>query len=192
MGRPKLTVVRHGATEWSGSGQHTSRTDLDLTPAGEVQARQLGAVVGVADFGLVLCSPRRRAWRTAELAGLVPYVVDEDLQEWDYGQLEGLTTPQIQERFPGWSIWDGPWPDGETADEVSARADRVIRRILSSGADRVAAVGHGHFSRVLAARWVSADPASGRWLDLDTATLSELGWARGDRVIRRWNLPAGA
>jgi probable phosphoglycerate mutase len=190
-GRPTLTVVRHGATEWSRSGQHTSRTDLDLLPEGEAQARRLGAALAGARFGLVLCSPRRRAWRTAELAGLVPYEVDEDLREWDYGELEGLTTLQIQADLPGWSIWDGPWPGGEKPEHVSTRADRVIGRVLTSGAGRVAAVGHGHFSRVLAARWVGGEVGVGRWLDLDTATVSELGWLRSDRAIRSWNAPIG-
>jgi probable phosphoglycerate mutase len=148
-------------------------------------------VLGSAAFGLVLCSPRRRAWRTAELAGLVPYTVDDDLMEWDYGELEGLTTPQIRERYPGWTIWDGPWPGCETPDQVSARADRVLRRVLDSGVERVVAVGHGHFSRVLAARWVGEAFNVGRWLDLDTATLSGLGWLRTERVVRYWNQRAG-
>jgi probable phosphoglycerate mutase len=185
---PAVTVVRHGETDWSRSGQHTSRTDLDLTAEGEAQARRLRGALGGARFGLVLCSPKKRARRTAELAGLVPYVVDDDLREWDYGDLEGITTAEIRRRYPGWTIWDGPWPGGETPADVSARAERVVSRILDSGADRVATVGHGHFSRVLASRWVTGDVAVGRWLDLDTATVSELGWAREGRVIRHWNV----
>jgi broad specificity phosphatase PhoE len=194
---PTLIIVRHGETDWSRSGQHTSRTDLDLTAAGEAQARHLGAFLAGIDFDLIVSSPRRRAVRTAELAGLVPFQVVDDLVEWDYGDLEGLTSPQIQARYPGWSIWVGPCPDGETTAQVSARADRVIRSILSavpsaSGTGRVAVVGHGHFSRVLAARWVGQAVSAGEWLDLDTCTWSELGWVRGSRVIRHWNVPVPA
>lgn len=141
-------------------------------------------------FDLVLCSPRLRAQRTAELAGLVPYAVADDLREWDYGAFEGLTTSEIRQDRPDWSIWSGPWEDGETATEVAARADRVIELVLGSGAEKVALVGHGHFSRVIAARWVDQDISIGRWLDLDTATLSELAWSRGARILRRWNSPA--
>lgn len=148
-------------------------------------------------FGMVICSPMLRARRTAELAGLretgaadATVEIDRDLREWDYGDFEGLTTPEIRERHPDWSIWDGPWPGGETAPDVAARADRVVARILSSGVDDVVVVGHGHFSRALAARWVGAGVGAGRWLDLDTASVSELGWSRDERVIRRWNLVA--
>jgi broad specificity phosphatase PhoE len=165
---PVVWIVRHGATEWSRNGRHTSRTDLDLLPEGETEALALAPAVAEAGIELVLCSPHRRAQCTAELAGLVPYTVTDDLQEWDYGELEGLTSAEIQRDCPGWSIWAGPWSGGETA----------------------ALVGHGHFSRVLAARWVGAEVTVGRWLDLDTATISELGWARDARVLRRWNVPA--
>jgi broad specificity phosphatase PhoE len=189
-----LIIVRHGETAWSRSGQHTSRTDLDLTGAGEAQARHLAAFMARIPFDLVVSSPRRRAERTAELAGLVPFQVADDLVEWDYGELEGLTSPQIRERYPGWSIWRGPWPGGETAAQVSARADRVIGWILSalpggSANGQVVVVGHGHFSRVLAARWIGQEVSAGEWLDLDTCTWSELGWVRASRVIRHWNVP---
>jgi broad specificity phosphatase PhoE len=190
VNEPTLVVVRHGETTWSRSGQHTSRTDLDLTKAGELQARRLGDVLAGIPFDLVLSSPRLRARRTAELARLVPATIDDDLTEWDYGDLEGLTSTEIQERYPGWSIWSGPWPGGETAVDVGCRADRVIDRILASDAARIALVGHGHMSRVLAARWVGAAVDVGAWLDLDTATVSELSWTRGARVVRRWNQPA--
>ena len=145
-------------------------------------------------FDLVVSSPRRRAERTAELAGLVPFQVADDLVEWDYGELEGLTSAQIRERYPGWSIWAGPWPGGETAAQVSARADRVIGWIQSavpsgSANGQVVVVGHGHFSRVLAARWIGQEVSAGEWLDLDTCTWSELGWVRASRVIRHWNVP---
>jgi len=184
--KPLVWVLRHGETEWSRSGRHTSRTEIDLTPEGEAQARQYR---GVVEADLVLCSPRLRARRTAELAGLVPFEVTDDLREWDYGELEGLTSAQIQETYPGWTIWDGPWPGGETAGDVAARADRLLKQVDESGADSVAMVGHGHFSRALAARWVGEEVTVGRWLDLDTGTLSQLGWYKEQPVLRRWNAP---
>lgn len=184
-------MVRHGQTEWSRDGNHTGRTDLQLTGVGEEEAVALAPFVQSRDFDLVLCSPRARAQRTAELAGLVPYEATPDLQEWDYGDLEGRTTGDIRRDLPGWSIWNGPWIGGETATDVGERADRLIRRVLSCGAAEVALVGHGHFSRVIAARWVGAPVAAGRHLQLDTATWSELGWDRGAPVISHWNVPAG-
>ena len=199
MAKPVLTLIRHGETEWSRRGLHTSRTDIDLTPTGEEQARQLGVALSGIRFDLVRCSPRLRAWRTAELAGLVPCEVDQDLVEWDYGAFEGQTSTQIQERYPGWTVWVGPCPGGETPAEVAARADRVIARILDWAAEesgrrtaQVALVGHGHFSRVLAARWLGQEVLVGAWLDLGTATWSQLGWYREDRVLRHWNVPAQA
>jgi probable phosphoglycerate mutase len=193
--RPAVTIVRHGETEWSRTGRHTSRTDVDLTPSGEEQALRLGEALAGIRFDLVVSSPLRRARRTAELAGLVPFQVAEDLVEWDYGELEGLTSAEIQQRHPGWTIWVGPWPGGETAAEVKSRADRVVSQILegvatASDEPRLALVGHGHFSRVMAARWVGADVAMGKWLDLNTATWCELGWYRESRVVRHWNVPA--
>jgi broad specificity phosphatase PhoE len=187
---PTVIVVRHGETAWSRSGQHTSWTELDLTPEGERQAARIGMTLAPTDFDLVLCSPRRRALRTAELAGLGPIRVEPDLTEWDYGELEGLTANQIQDRYPGWSVWDGPWPGGETATDVVARADRVIDSLLRSGATRIVVVGHGHFSRVLAARWLGQDLSVASQLLLDTATWSDLGWFRGLRVLRHWNVAA--
>jgi probable phosphoglycerate mutase len=192
---PVLTIVRHGETDWSRNGRHTSRTEVDLTPRGEDQARLLGVALAGIDFNLVVSSPRVRARRTAELAGLVPFEISADLSEWDYGELEGLTAGQIQMRYPGWSIWKGPWPGGETAAEVAARADRVIGGILEASHSfaaniRAAFVGHGHFSRALAARWLGQEVRAGEWLDLHTGTWSELGWYRGSRVLRHWNVPA--
>ncbi len=192
MTEPTLIVVRHGETAWSRSGQHTSRTDLDLTPRGEEQAEHIGAVLSPIRFDLVLSSPRLRALRTAELAGLTPLQIDDDLVEWDYGDLEGLTTVEIRETYPGWSIWDGPWPGGETGSDVAARADRLIDRLTSSDAELIALVGHGHFSRVLAARWVGENVTVGRWLFLDTGTWSELGWVAGSPALRCWNAAGAA
>jgi broad specificity phosphatase PhoE len=189
--QPEIWVVRHGETEWSRDGQHTSRTDIDLTPKGEEQARALGAVLAGAGFDLVLSSPMLRSRRTAELVGLDRAEEDPDLREWDYGDLEGRTTVEIQGDLPGWTIWKGPWPGGETAEAVGRRADRVVRSLLASGASKVAVFSHGHFIRVLAARWVGASVGTGEWLDLDTASLSKLGWYRRDRVLRLWNLVPG-
>jgi broad specificity phosphatase PhoE len=191
-------LFRHGQTEWSRDGRHTGRTDLPLTAKGDDEARALVPVVAGLDLDLVLCSPRSRAVRTAELSGLSTRArmeVTEDLAEWDYGEFEGRTTADIQEELPGWSIWDGPWRGGETAPDVSARADRVLSSLperLGSGDGRVAMVGHGHFSRVLAARWVGEAVAAGRWLLLDTATWCLLGDDRGVPAVRHWNVPAAA
>ena len=186
---PDVVLLRHGETEWSLSGQHTGRTDLDLTPRGEAQAKAAGTMVGDAGFDLVLTSPMRRARRTAELAGLTPYEIDEDLREWDYGDFEGLTSEEIHDRIPNWTIWDGPWPGGETDEDVAARADRVVRKILHLGPGaRAAVVAHGHILRVLAARWLQQDVTLGRFLALGTATVSELGWEHEVRVVHRWNV----
>jgi len=170
---------------------------LDLTAAGEAQAVALRPLLARA-YDLVLVSPMRRAQRTADLAGCSDGSVNldtvQELREWDYGTLEGLTTREIQERFLDWSIWTGPWPGGETAAEVGARADAVIERLLQTGDDaRVLVVAHGHILRVLAARWLGLEVARGRLLALDTATVSELGWEHASRVLRRWNqAPLGA
>lgn len=184
-------LVRHGQTDWSLSGRHTGRTDVELTPEGEAEAAALEAWADKVAPDVVLCSPRSRARRTAEIAGLVPYEVVEDLHEWDYGELEGLTSVEIRASRPGWEIWSGPWAGGETAADVASRADRVVDRVRSTDAGRVVLVGHGHFSRVLGARWAGAEVSAGRWLALDTASWSQLGWDRSVPVIRRWNVPAG-
>lgn len=187
---PTVVAFRHGETEWSRSGRHTGVTDVELTARGEAEAEGLRPAVLGSRPDLVLCSPRHRARRTAELAGLTPYVIDPDLAEWDYGDFEGLTSDEIHHRVPGWTIWSGPWPAGETATQVSARADRVVRRILCEPAgSRVAVVAHGHFLRVLAARWIGEPARHGRFLALDTATFGELGWEHAERVLRRWNAP---
>jgi probable phosphoglycerate mutase len=186
---PHVILVRHGETEWSATGQHTGRTDLELTTRGEEQAKAATTLLGNEPFDLVLTSPRRRARRTAELAGLVPYEVDEDLSEWDYGDFEGLTSEQIHEHCPNWDIWAGPWPGGETRDEVAARAERVVRRVMHVGPRaRVCLVAHGHILRVLATRWTELDVTVGRSIALDTAAVSELGWEHDVRVIHRWNV----
>jgi broad specificity phosphatase PhoE len=189
---PEVTLVRHGETEWSKSGQHTGRTDLPLTEEGEAEALASAQLLKGIDFDVVLTSPRQRARATAGLVGLSGAVVDDDLQEWDYGDLEGLTTLQIQEQFPAWTIWNGPWPGGETAEQVGARADRVIERCLQlPPGSKVAVVAHGHFLRVLGARWLGAPVTAGRWLALSTAAVCQLGWEHDWRTLRAWNLTPG-
>lgn len=181
-----LFVVRHGATEWSESGRHTSRTEVPLLPEGEEEAADLGGYFQGQDFALVLTSPRQRARRTAQLAGFPQAEVDDDLREWDYGAYEGLTRAAIQERDPDWTIWDGVTPDGETPDQIQARVDRLIARVRSVDGD-VLAFSHGHTSRVIGARWIGQPVTLGRSFSLDTATVSVLGEDRGSWVIERWN-----
>jgi probable phosphoglycerate mutase len=187
-----LWLVRHGETQWSTSGRHTSRTDVPLTAGGEQEARDLSGPLGAQRFQLVLSSPRQRARRTAELAGFRPEI-DEDLAEWDYGDLEGLTIDQIRALYPGWTIWSGPWPGGEQPADVQARADRVVRRVLDlEDGIRALVFAHGHILRVLAARWLGLTGTEGRLLVLGTATVSELGWEHGQPTVQRWNMPTTA
>lgn len=184
----ELYLIRHGETEWSRELRHTSRTDVALTTEGERSARAVGALLRRRSFALVLASPMRRALDTARLCGYQP-VTDGDLCEWDYGRYEGRTTAEIQTEAPGWTIWNGDPPEGETTAQVSARADRVIARALSCGGD-AALFGHGHMLRVLAARWLGLKAAGGRLLALSTGSVSVLGWEHETRVIRLWNQTA--
>jgi broad specificity phosphatase PhoE len=187
VNHPLLYVVRHGATEWSESGQHTGRTDIPLLPEGELQAQETSKLLSDIDFSLVLCSPLQRAQRTCELAGLRPdAVLDNDLFEWDYGDYEGLTTATIRDTEPGWTIWSGTCPNGETIQQVSARADRVIERVRSQSGNAIV-FAHGHFLRVLTARWCELAPVEGQRFVLDPATLSLLGWERETPAVLRWN-----
>ncbi len=180
-------LVRHGETEWARLGRHTSRTDVPLTENGREQASALGRRLAGARFALVLTSPLSRAAETARLAGFDGVaIVEPDLREWDYGALEGRLTAEIREDYPGWSIWTGPWPEGETAEEVGARADRVLDRIRAADGD-VLLFSHGHLLRVLAARWLGLPPASGALFALGTATVSILGSDRENAVIESWN-----
>jgi broad specificity phosphatase PhoE len=193
VNRPEVWLARHGETEWSRSGRHTSRTDLPLTGEGEAEGRRLAPILSSVAFDLVLASPRRRAAETAVLAGHPEAEPDPDLGEWDYGEYEGLTTATIREAEPGWTVWTHPSPGGETADGVAARADRVIARILAEARTRALVVSHGHLLRVLAARWVEEPATFGARLLLGTATLSVLGWERETRAVSLWNMwiPAG-
>ena len=179
-------LVRHGATEWSVSGRHTSTTELPLTAPGEEAARSLAPRLADVAFALVLTSPRERARRTAELAGFATAEADEDLAEWGYGSYEGVTTNEIRESVPGWTVWTHPCPEGETADQVSARLDRVVARCLSVDGDALL-FGHGHALRALAARWLRLPASEGRLLRLDTGTVSRLGHEREEPVVLTWN-----
>jgi broad specificity phosphatase PhoE len=179
-------VVRHGETEWSRDGRHTGATDIPLTDEGEAAARELAPRLAGETFALVLTSPRERARRTAELAGFPDAEIDEDLVEWAYGDYEGITTEEIRETVPNWTVWTHPSPGGETADEVSARLDRVVARCLESSGD-VLLVGHGHALRALAARWLRLSVVDGRLLKLDTGTVSVLGHERESPAVIHWN-----
>jgi probable phosphoglycerate mutase len=181
----KLVLVRHGATEWSVSGQHTSRTDIPLTEQGREAAGRLRERLAGREFALVLSSPRARALETARLAGFEPEI-EPDLVEVDYGDYEGRTTPEIREQRPGWTLWADGSPGGETLQQAGERADRAIARALAAGGD-VAVFAHGHILRVLAARWIGLPPERGGNFALGTAAISELGFEREQRVIGAWN-----
>jgi broad specificity phosphatase PhoE len=184
---PSVLLIRHGETEWSRSGRHTSTTDVPLTDEGRRLATALRARLEGHAFALVLTSPMIRARDTAALAGLGGAAeVTEDLHEVAYGAYEGRTTPEIREERPGWELWTQGTPDGEPLAAAGARADRVIARALAAGGD-VALVAHGHILRVLGARWIGLPATAGASLGLGTAALCDLGFERERRVIWRWN-----
>ncbi|MBJ7599637.1 MAG: histidine phosphatase family protein [Candidatus Nephthysia bennettiae] len=187
MALQRVFLVRHGDTKWTKTGQHTGRTDLPLTTEGENQGRLLRERLGEIDFALVLSSPLQRAKETCRLADLLSRAeVSEDLHEWDYGTYEGLTTNQIRGLRPDWALWTDGAPDGETADQISGRADRVLERVRRAEGN-VALFSHGHMLRVLGARWVGLPATAGRGLLLSTASVSVLGYEREERVITLWN-----
>ena len=186
----EVYLVRHGETEWSKSGQHTSVTDLPLTDEGVRKAETLRGHLDPAQFGLILASPRRRAIQTAELAGFTGEYepeTDEDLVEWFYGDYEGLTTAQIHETDPAWTIFTGATPGGETPAQISARLDRLITRLQDSGVERAICFGHGHCLRTLTLRWLQLELAVGEQFPLGTGTVSVLGWEKQQPALERWN-----
>jgi probable phosphoglycerate mutase len=186
--RPEVVVVRHGETEWSATGRHTSRTDLPLTEAGRERALALAAELAPHRFSVVLCSPLRRARETCELAGFGELAaLDEDLREWDYGEYEGLTTPEIRARDPDWSLWRDGCPGGETPSQVGARADRVLARLRDAGGDALA-FAHGHILRVLTARWIALEAAGGARFALGAGAIGVLAYERETEVVGRWNV----
>lgn len=182
----ELWLVRHGETEWSRDGRHTSVTDLPLTDHGVEVARGLAARLADTEFTQVLTSPRQRARVTAELVGFADAEVDDDLVEWAYGDYEGVSTAVIRETVPGWTVWSHPTPGGETAEQVGARLDRVVARARAC-AGRTLVFGHGHALRALTARWLEQPVTDGKHFRLDTSTLSVLGWERETPVLLRWN-----
>lgn len=187
----QLVLLRHGETTWSRELRHTSRTDLPLTEHGERQAEAAGQVLAELKLRdpLVLTSPRQRAVHTAALAGLPESTVDDDLAEWDYGDYEGTTTKEIRETAPGWTIWTGVTPGGETAEQVRARADRILATVEPVLRERdVVLVGHGHFSRVLIARWAEFEVVEGRRFAMSTAAISLLGYEHDERTIHAHNI----
>jgi broad specificity phosphatase PhoE len=186
-----VVLVRHGETEWSRSGRHTGRTDVPLTEEGRVQAVGLGACLAEWSFDLVLTSPLQRAMETCGLAGFGQAAqVRDALREWDYGDYEGMTTPEIRRERPRWTLWSDGVPNGEAIEEVAARAGRIIGEVSAAEGD-VAIFGHGHMLRILGARWIDLPPMNGARLMLDPATVSVLGHERETAAITRWNQPCG-
>jgi probable phosphoglycerate mutase len=186
---PQVYMARHGNTAWTVSGQHTGLTDLPLTPDGERNARRLGGRLRGMKFAKVFTSPLQRAARTCELAGFGAVAeIDPDLVEWDYGKYEGLTSAEILRQNPNWDLFRDGGPGGESAAQVSARADRVVNRLRAINAD-ILLFSSGHFIRVLTARWLGLDLNGGRYFLLSPASLSALSYEHdlSRPVIRLWN-----
>jgi len=183
----QLWLIRHGETEWSLSGAHTSRTDIPLTERGKQRAAKIHDYLAQRKFSLVLTSPLQRARETCRIAGYADMAhIEENLREWDYGIFEGRTTADIRKDQPDWSIWDSPVPEGEPVEHVAARAQKVIDRALQAGGD-VALFAHAHILRILAATWLGLEPRGGRLFALGTGSVSTLGYERETRVISTWN-----
>jgi broad specificity phosphatase PhoE len=183
----RVVLVRHGATDWSEAGRHTGWTDIPLNADGLRQASTLGPRLASWSFETVLCSPLQRAITTCERAGHRDAAqLDPDLREWSYGEYEGLTTTEIRERDPGWNLWDDGVPNGETLAQVAARVDRVLAVVAGARGD-VAVFAHGHFLRVLAARWIGSPAALAQHLNLSTASISALAWEHDWPSITLWN-----
>ena len=186
----ELWLIRHGETEWSLSGAHTSRTDIPLTDHGRVRAEELKAFLNGKKFAAVFTSPMQRARETCKIAGYADVAtIDEGLREWNYGIFEGKTTKEIRVDHPDWSVWKDEIVDGETVEHVGVRADGVIARALAAAGDEgtVALFAHAHILRILAARWMGLPATGGSLLALGTGSLSELGFERETRVLKRWN-----
>ncbi|WP_197374120.1 acid phosphatase [Mycolicibacterium baixiangningiae] len=182
----RLLLIRHGETEWSRSGRHTSRTDLDLTDTGREQAAQTADALArlTLDNPLVISSPRRRALDTAALAGLTVDEVSDALVEWDYGDYEGRTTPEIRESDPDWLVWTHGGPGGESVEDVCERADRAVALALEHLETRdVVFVGHGHFSRAVITRWAELPLPQGIRFAMVAASIAVCGWEHGVRQI---------
>ena len=193
MGRPQLLVIRHGETEWSRTGRHTGRTDVPLSDRGRDEARDAACTLDGWNITRAYTSPLGRARETAELVSPACGVeVDSQLVEWDYGIYEGRSTPEIRQELPAWSVWTYPMKGGETIEQVGARVDQFLARVVGDVETGNAAVfAHGHVLAILIARWCDLAPIEGRRFPLATATVSLLGWHREDRVIRSLNHRAG-
>jgi broad specificity phosphatase PhoE len=186
---PEVVLVRHGETDWSAQKRHTGRTDVPLNPAGRREAERLGRTLSGRSFALVLTSPLERAAETCRLAGFGDEAQPRDeLMEWDYGEYEGRTTVDIRRDVAGWTIWSHGAAGGESPELVGARADRVLDEVRAASGDTLL-FSHGHFLRVLAARWLDLVPSEGRLFALDPATLSVLGHEREQPVLQTWNQP---
>jgi probable phosphoglycerate mutase len=187
---PRIYLIRHGETEWSLSGQYTSRTDIPLTEQGEQDARKLGERLRDLNFSQVFSSPRQRARRTCELTGLAQVAeIEPDLAEWDYGDYEGKRSADILPTRPDWNLFRDGCPRGETPAQISDRADRLIVRLRVLDGN-VALFSHGHFGRVLAARWIGLPVSEAQRFLLDTASLNILGYEHNlaeSPVIALWN-----
>lgn len=184
-----IWLIRHGETAWSLSGQHTGRTDLDLTDRGRDEARSLVGRLKSIEFDEVYSSPLKRAKETANLAGYSETALRPDLMEWDYGELEGLTTPEIRQSIPNWEIWSGPIPGGESLEAVAERTRRFLGEV-EGRQGRIAVFSHGHLLRVLASCWLKLKPENGRLFALSTASVSVLGTDQQHNVVRSWNMVA--
>jgi broad specificity phosphatase PhoE len=183
----QLWLIRHGETEWSLSGAHTSRTDIPLTARGEERAAKIRDYLAHRNFSLVLTSPMLRARETCRIAGYGDVAkIEENLREWDYGIYEGRTTAEIRKEHPNWSIWDAPPPEGEPVEHVAVRAQQVIDRAVNTGGN-VALFAHAHILRILAATWLGLPARDGSLLGLGTGSVSTLGFEREIRVISTWN-----
>jgi broad specificity phosphatase PhoE len=183
----QIVIVRHGETEWSAAGKHTSCTDLSLTVEGRRRASLLHEELASRSFSLVLSSPLRRARETCELAGFgEAAALSEDLREWSYGEYEGLTTPEIRQRDPDWNLWRDGCPGGERPVEVGRRADRALSALRGAGGDAIA-FAHGHILRVLSARWIGMEPAAGARFVLCAGAVCVLGFERETEVLEQWN-----
>ena len=196
---PELWLLRHGATAWARNGRHTGSSDISLLPEGESEARALAPVLGRVSFQAVLVSPLQRARRTCELAGLAEQAeICEDLREWDYGAYEGITTAEIRQLVPGWTVFTHPCPGGESLADVQRRCERLLQRLRSEavaapeGPSRIALFAHGHILRSLAGTWLGQGPAGGAHLSLGTGSVSVLSMEREVPVIQRWNAPIEA
>ena len=186
----ELWLIRHGETEWSADGRHTSRTDIPLTDHGRKRAEELRDYLKGTSFNAVFESPMQRARETCAIAGFGDQaVVENGLKEWDYGVYEGKTTREIQADIPGWSVWKNEIVGGETVEHVGERADGVIARALAAAppGGKVALFAHAHILRILAARWVGLPATGGSLLALGTGSVSVMGWERETRVIASWN-----